>query len=155
MPSVTIDVDTRQVQAMLQRAPGFVRERLHRTLNMAAIATQRELRIAAPVAVTGDLRKSIKVELNGLSAIVGPTTKYANAIEFGDGPKWVSVKDGSPLRDWADAKGINPYAVQRSIAKKGTKAHPFVVPTHTLMEPRINRMFDDEIGRLAEELSNG
>lgn len=155
MPTLTIDVDSAQVEAMLQRAPSMVRARLTRTLTIAAIDTQRELRKAVNVGVTGDTRKSIKYEINGLTATVGPTAKSANPLEFGSRPHWVSVKEGSPLRDWADAKGINPYALQRSIAKKGTKAHPFVKPTYTLMEPRISRLFDTEFAALTAELNNG
>ncbi|WP_241473768.1 HK97 gp10 family phage protein [Mycolicibacterium neoaurum] len=157
MPTLTIDVESRQVEAMLKIAPQKVRSRIINTLLLGAIETQRELRIAAPVGVTADLRKSVKYEVNegDLSAKIGPTAKYADPIEFGSRPHWVSVAAGSPLRDWADAKGINPYAVQRSIAKKGTKAHPFVKPTHTLMEPRISRRFDTEFAKLSAELSRG
>lgn len=157
MPTLTIDVDSVQVRAMLQAAPVRVKDRIVRTLYSSAIETQRELRIASGVGVTGDLRKSNKYEVNqsAMTAEIGPTAKYANPVEYGSRPRWVSVAEGSSLREWANAKGINPYAVQRSIAKKGTKAHPFVKPTHTLMEPRISRRFDSEFAKLAEELSNG
>lgn len=157
MPTMTIDVDSTQVRAMLRAAPAKVNSRLVRTLNIGAIQTQRELRIAAQVGVTGDLRKSVKyaVDEQALTAEIGPTAKHANPVEFGSRPHWVSVAQGSPLRDWADAKGINPYAVQRSIAKKGTKPNPFVKPTYTLMEPRISRLFDNEIEALTKELNNG
>ncbi|WP_151531510.1 HK97 gp10 family phage protein [Rhodococcus erythropolis] len=155
MASVTITVDSAQVRKMLEIAPERVRTRLKRVLNVVAVETQREMRIKAQVGVSGDLRQSIKQEVTGTTAIVGPTAKYAEAVENGSRPHWTSVKPDTSLYKWAKAKGISPYAVQRSIAYKGTKAHPFVAPTVTLMEPRIQRRFDTEIEKLTEELMNG
>lgn len=155
MPLISIDVDSRQVQAMLKTAPDKVNERLKRVLNIVAIETQREMRIAAPVAVTGDLRQSVKWDVAGLTATIGPTAKHAEFVEKGTRPHWTSVRPGTSLYKWAMLKGIAPGAVQRSIAHKGTKPHPFVGPTHTLMEPRIIRRFDTEIDRLTTELSDG
>jgi HK97 gp10 family phage protein len=155
MPLISIDVDSRQVQMMLKVAPDKVNDRLKRVLNVVAIETQREMRIAAPVAVTGDLRQSVKWDVTGLTATIGPTAKHAEFVEKGTRPHWTSARPGSSLYKWASLKGISPYAVQRSIALKGTKAHPFVEPTHTLMEPRIIRRFDSEIEKLTSELSDG
>lgn len=155
MAHMKVSIDARQVREMLKVAPEKVRTRLERVLNIVSIETQREMRINANVGVSGDLRQSIKFNVSGLTSVVGPTAKYADAVESGSRPHWVSAKPGSPLAKWAVAKGISPYAVQRSIAKKGTKPHPFVAPTHTLMEPRILRRFDVEIGKLTQELSNG
>ena len=41
----------------------------------------------------------------------------------GSRPHWTSVRN---LEGWAYRHGINPYALQRSIAEKGTRPNPFV-----------------------------
>lgn len=154
MASVSISVDAVQVEAMLRAAPGRVNARLKRVLNLVSIESQREMRIKTNVAVTGDLRQSVKWDVTGLTATIGPTAKHAEFVENGTKPHWTSIRPGSSLYKWATLKGIPPGAVQRSIARKGTKAHPFVEPTFTLMEPRIIRRFDKEMGDLTRELSN-
>lgn len=155
MPATVIKVDSRQVEIMLKAAPGKVSDRLKRVLNVVSIETQREMRIKAPVGVTGDLRQTVKWEVLGLTATIGPTAKHAEYVEKGTKPHWTSARPGSPLYKWAKLKGISPVAVQRSIARKGTKPHPFVEPTFTLMEPRIIRRLGAEIDALVVELSNG
>ena len=54
--------------------------------------------------------------------MVEPEAKYADYVEKGTKPHWTSVHN---LERWANLKGINPYALQHSIATHGTKAHPF------------------------------
>lgn len=153
MPEIKVSVDSAAVQQMLREAPAKVENRLNRVLRVVSIETQREMRQRANVGVTGDLRQSVKYQVGKLEASIGPTAKHAQYVEHGTKPHWTSVKDGTPLAKWAKAKGISPFAVQRSIAKKGTKAHPFVGPTFKFMEPRIKRRFNTEIDKLIQELS--
>lgn len=153
MPAVTIEIDSAQAQAMLRAAPGKIKSRLNRVLNVVSIETQREMRTKANVGVSGDLRRSIKYQVTGLESRVGPTAASGPYVEKGTRPHWTSVKPETALGKWAAAKGVNPYMLQRSIARKGTKAHPFVEPTYTLMEPRITRRFDSEIDKLVQELN--
>ena len=156
---IQISVDSKEVEAMLRRAPAKVKSTLQELVMRSLIDTQREMRINAPAGVGGGkgLRGSIRffVEQSGLAGKVEPTAKYALPLEEGSRPHWVSVKEGSPLREWADLKGISPFAVQRSIAKKGTKPHPFVAPTSLTMTPRIYQLFNMGISSMVEDLNNG
>jgi hypothetical protein len=43
-------------------------------------------------------------------------------VHNGTRPHWAPV---GALRGWADRHGINPFALQRSIARKGTRANPW------------------------------
>ena len=56
---------------------------------------------------------------------VGTNLNYAPAVEKGSKRHWPPI---GPLKRWAAQRGLNPYAVQRSIAAKGTKAHPHLEP---------------------------
>ena len=70
--------------------------------------------------VTEDVIDKIMAE-NGKD-IEAAKAKYADYVEKGTKPHWTSVRN---LESWARFRGINPYVLQRSIARKGTKAHPF------------------------------
>jgi len=73
---------------------------------------------------TGELSKSIKVELNVKKMSINLSfLEYGLYLDTGTKPHWTSVRN---LQTWANAKGINVYALQASIAKKGTKAHPWL-----------------------------
>lgn len=157
--SIDIEIDDAQVRRMVQAAPGLVVKRLRNLVEGGAIDIQGEMRRAAPAGVGGGagLRGSIRYAFNAmnLSALVAPTVDYAQSVEEGAKPHWTSVAPGSSLRAWANLKGISPYAVQRSIAKKGTKAHPYVKPTYEKMGPVIKRNAERDIASLAKDLNDG
>ena len=75
----------------------------------------------------GRLRSSIRAAYyrNHLASEVGTDVEYAPYVEFGSRPHWAPI---APLRRWAEKHGISPFAVQLSIARKGTPAQPFLFP---------------------------
>lgn len=79
---------------------------------------------------TGALRLSIQnnvgVSTDEISAEVGPTQPYGKEIEFGRPPG--TQVNPVALMGWAKRKGLNPYAVAKSIEKKGSPAQPFLFP---------------------------
>lgn len=157
MVAIDISVDDKRVRRLFERAPGAVRLRVRQIIEASAIDTQYEMRRDAPVAVTGQLRASIryKVAPMGLQAEVRPHADYADEVEFGRGPGPVSVAQGTPLRKWAEFRGLNPYAVQSSIERKGTRPHPFVRPTFIKMKPRVERQAKEDMKRLIGDLRDG
>lgn len=148
-------IEDAQVRALFERAPAMVTSRLKSLVEAAAIDVQREMRIAAPVAVTGQLRGSIRYVVSPMQiqAEIKPEVQYAEDVEFGTKPHPVSVAEGTPLLKWAKLKGINPYALKRSIERKGTKKHPFVEPTYTKMKPVVEAAIATGMSRLVEELN--
>lgn len=38
--------------------------------------------------------------------------------------KWISVREGSLVRKWLDARGINPYAWKHAVEERGYVNHP-------------------------------
>ena len=73
---------------------------------------------------TGGLSDSINYRVT-LNSITIEINAYGEYLDKGSKPHWAPI---APLKDWVKAKGlsINPYAVRASIAKKGTKAHPWI-----------------------------
>lgn len=56
---------------------------------------------------------------------VGPSLKYGLFVELGTKPHWPPI---GPLKGWARRHGVSPYALQAAIAKRGTRAQPFMRP---------------------------
>jgi hypothetical protein len=90
-----------------------------------------------------------------LKAIMEPAANYAEPVERGTSAHWVSVAEGTPLRAWANLKGINPYALQASIARKGTKPRPFVEPTYRKMKSKVEGDVARGLSSLVEEFDHG
>lgn len=107
-------------------------------LNRWAIATERQAKANAPVGVTGNLRRSLTHDVDSgefpTSARVGTNTTYAPYVHEGTRPHWPPIAAITP---WARKKGIPPYLVARSIARKGTKAQPFLRDAADSTEGRI------------------
>lgn len=80
----------------------------------------------APEGVTGYLQRSHEIELEDLPipgwGVIRAVAPYASFVAEGTKPHWAPIK---ALRPWAEEKGINVYALQWSIARKGTRAHPW------------------------------
>ena len=158
MPGMQVgfSLDDLEVRRLFERAPEAVSVRLRQLVEGGAIDVQREMRIATNVGVTGNTRRSVRYTFNALqlSAVIEPTAENAEALEKGSPPHFVSVAEGLSLRDWANLKGINPFALQRSITKKGTQAHPFVEPTYHKMKPKVENDIATGLSRLVEDLNN-
>lgn len=124
--NIRIQVDDKQLRQALRIAPNRIVNAMHVSLNRSAVQTQRYFReeITNNGSIhTGELRRSVHFHfLNKLNVVIEPEAKYADFVEKGTRPHWTSVRN---LERWARFRGINPYVLQHSIARKGTKAHPF------------------------------
>ncbi len=94
---------------------------------------------------TGRLASSIRTELGVLSATVAPHVSYAIYVHQGTRPHWAPI---SALAPWAERHGINPYAVQASIARKGTKGNPFMERAAEGAESGVMKIFKDVIDKV-------
>ena len=87
---------------------------------------------------TGLLRASVTHRLIDFKRVqVGTNVPYAHDLEFGSAPHRVPIGD---LLKWARRKFGDEsiaYAVQKSIEKKGTRPHPFLIPALNSNRTRI------------------
>lgn len=127
-----IDVDDKNLRRALQIAPNRIINAMHTSLTRSAVMTQRyfkeTLRSHGNI-YTGHLWNSIHFSFkNKLSVTIEPTAPYADDVEKGTPPHKIEIEE---IRGWALFHGLNPYAVQKSIRRKGTKAHPYEAETAT------------------------
>lgn len=90
---------------------------------------------------THTLQRSITNELDSSYvprwAVIGTNVPYGPYVEHGTRAHFPPV---GALGGWARRHNTNPYAVARSIARKGTKAQPFLEPALTSNEGRIRAL---------------
>ena len=95
---------------------------------------------------TGELRRSVIKEVSkdseGWKGVIGPSQPYGEPVEKGSRPHAVSAKK---LESWAQKRGINPFALAASIRKKGTRPHPYMLPTLDRMRNKVIQNFENLI----------
>jgi hypothetical protein len=147
------------VIAAFRRAPALVIGELNQAIHVSALVVQRMARKEAP-ADRGILRNSIKISFRPLSATVAPSgasAKYAVPVHEGSKPHFPPIKaltgKEEALDLWARRHGIPAWAVARSIARKGTKANPFMQRAAEAAEGDIVAAFDVAVGNITRGVS--
>lgn len=156
--SFGVQIDLDQVVSLLERAPQATVAKIRQLVEAAAIDVQRQMMTAAPTAVTGQLRSSIRYTMtmgDPISAEVKPAASYAEDVENGTSAHFVSVAPGTPLFAWAALKGVDPFALEESISEHGTFPHPFVAPTYDIMRDPVQNLITNGLAKFAEDLDNG
>lgn len=138
--------NARQIENAVKRYPELSSKYFKEAIERSLIGIKREAMLKAPVD-TGALRARWNMAVRFLRGVLSPVKKYAGAVEYGAKPHFVSVKK---LKGWARRHGISPYAVQRSIAKKGTKAQPFLGPA--VDEKKINQEFSSALDKVLKKI---
>lgn len=124
--------------------------------------TQRQMRINAPKGVSGiGVGETITFEVSANQVVISPKKKYgkydATVIERGRRPgkmpPW-RQEDNPDFFKWAEAHGIPPFALARSIGLHGTKANPFVKKTYDDVYPIIKKLANDTVEKLCEDMKH-
>lgn len=118
-------------------------------------------------ASTGNLRKSIRRELSGsgLRAEIFPSVQYGEALHGnfdGSDGKYTApfmipareAKEGGTLYRWSKKKGLNPWAVRASIAKKGVKRNRYLTRAATESTPGVKDIMEAALSKLATDLGD-
>lgn len=91
-----------------------------------------------PVAF-GELVSSIRDIPRERGATIRADAPHAKAVEVGSRPHWAPI---APLKKWCELKGMGPgaaYAVQRKIARDGTRPTWFMARTVPIVERLLDR----------------
>lgn len=89
---------------------------------------------------TEKLRRSVNYKLkqkNENFIITIKYLKYGDYVETGTKPHYVPI---AALKKWAKRKGLNPWAVQKSIGIKGTKPQPWKYSIDEAIKASIDKV---------------
>ena len=134
----------KEVMDISNKYPSISNKYVGQAIAKSLIYVEGRANTNAPRGATGNLRKNWKIKTKPFEGSLRSDANeggfyYGVAVEYGTRPHYPPVKS---LERWANSKGISPYAVARSIAKKGTKANPFFQKSANESENTINQLFD-------------
>lgn len=88
---------------------------------------------------SGLTANTIKKQVNGLTAVIGPTTPYASYIEYGTAPHIITVSPGGCLAFEVGGETVFTKLVHHP----GTRPNPFVARTTELIRQEIPTLFTE------------
>ncbi len=142
-----------RVAGALQRSPQVVATEQVRAMTRSLLLVEGDARRNVRQD-TRQLMNSIthrqRMSSQTLVGEVGPSVRYGAYVERGSRPHW---PPRAPLEGWARRHGVPVYAVQRAIARRGTRARPFLVPAFTKNAATIVRLFAQAGAAVTVELA--
>jgi hypothetical protein len=131
-----LTIDTRGIDELMKKTkPALYREPLAELFRDLGTTAQRTAIQRAP-RFTGALQRSIHLDVRPLSARVFSNLNYAVPVEVG------RSRNRTPppvpaLRRWANSKGINVYALVKSIGRRGIKGRFFMRAARQAVERKL------------------
>lgn len=142
-----------EIREVFRQFPVIADEEIQNGLEKAGKLITKIEKGEVPIGVSNQLRQSIMMKLIPNNVTIAPNKNYAVSVHEGTPPHYVPVNNPrDPLRIWAISKGLNPYAVQKSIAKKGTKPNPFVERTVSKAEGEVRRIFSQVLENIIKRI---
>lgn len=149
----TLTIDSEKIRHLYNVAPKITRKEVGAAVKKSSLAVMKAIMQTAPVD-RGLLRQSVSAEISESRGLVKPEAPYAEDVEFGRKPPVkITPKERVGIMAWAKRKNLNPYAVLKSIARKGTKKNPFVERGFKRSRPQALFYFDQAIDKIAVALA--
>lgn len=142
-------LDSSELQRAIEKvwAVNFV-DIAQRGLTRAMITGQNLMVDVTPVWVTANLSQNWYYVIDFLTWTLANRKKYGLYVHEWTQPHWAPA---AALKDWAELKWIPVRALQWSIAKKWTKANPFVKNT---MDQNKDQMVDEFYHTFTTSINN-
>jgi len=139
---------------MADKYPAISEKHVNKAIKYSLIRIQDQAKQKAPFGTTGNLRNNWKIQMGRFegklsSGAMNNGYNYALAVQFGTKPHMVS---GSSLSLWASRRGLNPYAVAKSIQRRGTKANPFFSESVESQKLKVEQEFEKALSNIILEL---
>jgi len=156
MKSIKVEIKgIKEFKAALKKSPRIAKEEIGNAVQKATLEIRGQVKREAPVD-DGKLRQNIYSDVKGLRGTILPiraSQKYAICVHEGTKPHHPPVKEGKGIHKWATKKGLNPYAVAKSIAKKGTKANPFMDRAVNKTKSKVNQFFEKALENIVNRMA--
>lgn len=148
---ITIEIkNADKLIEMAERSPEISERHINSAIHKSLTRIFAEEKRQAPFGVTARLRDDWVLKVGRFEGYLKSRTPYAMGVHEGTPPHYVAP---SEIKAWAEKRGINPYAVANSIAKKGTMPNPFFQRAVDLTEDSVNKEFDVALESIIKEMS--
>jgi hypothetical protein len=139
----------KQVQQIASKYPAVAEKHINKGIAKIFVKILDGVTKNAPFGVTGHLRDNWESTIGGFQGKLKSKQEYSGSVEYGTRPHAVS---GASLKDWAQRRGLNPYAVAKSIAKKGTRANPFLKKTTVEINGDLDKILQETINDITKDV---
>jgi type IV secretory pathway TrbD component len=140
-----------QLIKQVEKYPAISEKHVGTAIQRSLVRILGQEKQQAPVGVTGNLRDNWRIDMSRFAGSLRSMAPYSMAVHQGTGPHYVS---GETLKAWAARKGLNPWAVAKSIQKHGTKANPFLQRSVQVEGENVNREFSNALGAILKEITS-
>jgi hypothetical protein len=156
MSQITLEIKgLNKLMDGLKKYPAIAIKHTDKAIAKALSLIQSEAVRNTPVGDTGRLKGNWKINKRPLEGSLSNIMQskegryYGYDVEHGREPFYIS---GKQLEGWAKKKGLNPYAVSKSIARKGTKANPFFKRSVEAKADAVDKAFDEALEAIISEI---
>lgn len=138
-----------ELVAWSEKYPAISEKHVNLAISRALVRVLGEEKRQAPVH-TGNLRDNWRLDIGRFQGRLASNAPYARDLH--DGSPLSKFPTGQQLKAWAAKKGLNPYAVAKSIAKRGHLiANPFFKRAVSEQQANINIEFKKALDSIVAE----
>jgi hypothetical protein len=156
-----IIMDATATEAVLAQTAAMFPSYINSWLVETGTLVKEEMSSRAPEGVAGALGQGLK---NNIGLVIDPTLMtadirpsnqiaYADAVETGSKPHRPPAGPDSSLAQWCEMKGLNVWAVAKSIERKGTQPHPYIQPTYDATKETVAERFSLGVTQYLERMA--
>lgn len=137
---------------LAETAPYIAEKHVNKAIQRGLIAILAEQKKNAPVGVNAHLRDRWDISMQRFAGTLRSQVPYGMSVVKGSRPHFVSGNTPE-LRAWAQKKGLNPWAVAKSIQKKGTRANPYTTVAIEQGKTQVEKEFDTAIKSIIDDIA--
>lgn len=146
----TLNIKTDWLEDMQQQYwSNVVKDFMNTAIKKSIIILEWEAKKETPVD-RWQLRASFQTRFTDLKWVLYNPSKYALFVQYGTKPHTPPRK---PIEEYANRKGINPWALRYSIKRKGTKANDYLWRSIQKAERKIDRVLGNTANLLITKLN--
>lgn len=140
---------------LASKFPAASEKHINKAINSSLVRIFGQEKQEAPFGTTGQLRDRWNILLGRFVGKLRSGVAYALAVHEGTkpNPRKIGLYKNPDFVRWAVRRGLNPFLVARSIAKKGTKANPFLQRAVDKEEKAVDREFENALKNIVADIT--
>lgn len=133
-----------------EQYPAVSEKHINKAINRALVRIWGAEKLEAPFGISGIMRDNWRVSAGRFEGKLEAASQYALFVHEGTAPHFPPIDAITP---WAIKHGIPPFVLARSIAKKGTKANPFLKRAVDKSRDGIQEDFEKALRDIMDEVA--
>lgn len=133
-----------------EQYPAVSEKHINKAINRALVRIWGAEKLEAPFGMSGIMRDNWRITAGRFEGKIEAGAQYALFVHEGTAPHFPPIDAIAP---WAIKHGIPPFVLARSIARKGTKANPFLKRAVDKSRDGIQEDFEKALNDILDEVA--